>query len=81
MDGVPYDLSAVPEGGEATPQGDHPFHRRITRMGGELRVALVWRYGTRRAACRQPATTPITVTDGPVPSPVVPAPEPEEIAE
>ena len=41
VDGTPYDLSAVPEGGEATPQGeDHPFAGKITRQGGVLHVTV-----------------------------------------
>ena len=34
--GTRYDLSAVPEGGEATPEGDdHPFIGTITRTNSE----------------------------------------------
>ena len=41
MDGAAYDLSAVPEGGEATPQGeDHPFEGKITRQGGTIHCAV-----------------------------------------
>jgi hypothetical protein len=40
VDGVSYDLSAVPEGGRATPKGEHPFVGSIGRAGGELSVEL-----------------------------------------
>lgn len=37
VNGVAYDLSVVPEGGTATPDGDdHPFIGPITRSGGEI---------------------------------------------
>lgn len=41
VDGEPYDLSAVPNGGEATPQGEgHPFVGRITRQDGVIHCAV-----------------------------------------
>lgn len=41
VDGTAYDLSAVPEGGQAVPQGaDHPFADPITRHGGILHCAV-----------------------------------------
>ena len=44
-DGISYDLSVIPEGGEAVPEGDeHPFVGKITRQGGvihcKVRVTL-----------------------------------------
>ncbi len=81
LDGVPYDLSAVPEGGEAIPEGDdHPFIGPITRKGGEIRATIRWAYGPGAEANQptDPAHWIASVTDGPVPSPVVKTPEPEE---
>jgi len=83
LDGVPYDLSAVPEGGEATPEGDdHPFVGTITRTNGEIHAAIRWVYGddADRDQPNDPAHWVVTVGDGPLPSPVVkmPAPAPEE---
>ena len=41
IDGTAYDLSAVPEGGEATPEGDgHPFCGRITRQDGVINATV-----------------------------------------
>ena len=40
IDGVDHDLSPVPEGGEATVEGDSPFAGTITRQGGVLHVAV-----------------------------------------
>ncbi|MGR3463614.1 hypothetical protein [Limimaricola sp.] len=83
VDGTPYDLSAVPEGGEATPEGaDHPFIGTITRVGGEIHATIRWAYGDD-ADHDQPTDSAhwqVIVTAGPVPSPMVktPASAPEE---
>jgi hypothetical protein len=73
VNGIAYDMSAVPEGGEATPTGEHPFIGTITRTGGEISASIRWEYG-HGAASDQP-TDPehyvISVADGPVPSPIV----------
>ena len=45
IDGVPYDLGGVPEGGEGWPEGDSPFLAPIIRQGGLLHVAIVARLG------------------------------------
>ena len=39
IDGTPYDLSPVPEGGEATAE-DSPFVGKITRQDGTLHVTV-----------------------------------------
>ena len=39
IDGTPYDLSPVPEGGEATAE-DSPFIGKITRQGGKLHIKV-----------------------------------------
>lgn len=49
IDGVPYDLSAVPEGGEGWPDGESPFIAPITRQGGVLHVTIVARLGETTA--------------------------------
>jgi len=41
FEGVFYDLSSVPDGGEAEPQGEHPFVGKITREGGVVNVKVV----------------------------------------
>lgn len=68
VDGVDYDLSAIPEGGEATAQGDHPFAGPITRAGGVLNVPVRVVLGPD-AEHRQP-TDPahwrVEAPDGPV---------------
>ncbi|SHF67709.1 hypothetical protein SAMN05444339_11043 [Loktanella atrilutea] len=73
IDGTAYDLSAVPEGGEATPTGEHPFVGSIIRTDGEIIATIMWTYGAG-AADAQPADPThwtVTVTDGPVPTPIV----------
>lgn len=81
--GTAYDLSAVPEGGFADPEGDHPFAGRITRIDGVLHLSLRWTYDTATAEPIQPAAAPVlSVPAGAVPDPVtrkpVPQPEPQE---
>lgn len=44
IDGTPYDLSAVPEGGEGWPD-EGPFIGPITRQGGVLNVTIIARLG------------------------------------
>jgi hypothetical protein len=81
VDGTPYDLSSVPEGGEATPEGaDHPFIGAITRTGGEISVHIRGVYGddADRDQPTDPAHWVLTVSDGPVPMPFVKVPTPEE---
>jgi hypothetical protein len=72
VDGHAYDLSAVPEGGEAMPQGlQHPFIGPITRFAGEISAALVWRYDAETAEAEQGSVHPVAiVSKGPVPDPV-----------
>lgn len=43
IDGTPYDLSAVPEGGEGWPEGESPFIAPITRQDGVLHVTIIAR--------------------------------------
>lgn len=67
--GTVYDLSSVPEGGEAMPQGDdHPFDGAIVRKNGEIILAIKMQYNTATAEPIQPrGAMTITIDDGPVP--------------
>lgn len=70
VDGTAYDLSAVPEGGEATPSGEHPFVGTITREAGVIRCTIRVAYDTATAENDQPtdpAHWQVDVTSGPVP--------------
>jgi hypothetical protein len=40
VDGIAFDLAQVPEGGEATASGEHPFAGPIRRQGGVLQVPV-----------------------------------------
>jgi hypothetical protein len=74
VDRTPYDLSAVPEGGEATPQGDdHPFCGTIKRVAGEIVCTVRVTLGDDAAndQPRDPAHWTVTVTDGPVTIPAM----------
>ena len=52
IDGTPYDLSPVPEGGEATAE-DSPFVGKITRQNGVIHCTVLVRLGDT-AADNQP---------------------------
>ena len=80
VDGVAFDQTPVPEGGEATPEGDHPFVGTVTRLGGVIhatvRVALGDTAKTHQPA--DPTHWVILGAVGPVEIPVVRWPEPQE---
>ncbi|PWE29675.1 hypothetical protein C4N9_08000 [Pararhodobacter marinus] len=67
VDGQSYDLSPVPEGGEAIADGDgHPFIAPITRRDGEIHATLRVTLGDD-AAPEQPGTAwHVNATDGAV---------------
>ena len=72
-DGTDYDLSAVPEGGEAWPEGESPFVGVITRKGGEIACGLLFSYDAATAMPHQnpdPAHWVVTVTSGAVVAPI-----------
>ena len=80
VDGVAYDLSSVPEGGFAEPQGDHPFAGRIERTGGVLNLSLRWSYDAATAEPIQPDEPPVlTVSAGPLSDPITRLPQTEEV--
>mgnify|MGYP006306805651 FL=1 len=80
VDGTPYDLSAVPEGGEAVPAGEHPFVGSITRQDGEIGCTVRVALGDDAAPDqpRDPAVWTMSVSEGPVAIPAVRKPEPKE---
>ena len=78
VDGTPYDLSAVPEGGEAVPGGEHPFVGTITREDGEIACTVRVALGDDAAPDQPDSPWTVTATDGPVAIPAVRKPEPEE---
>ena len=80
-DGVAYDLSAVPAGGEAIPEGGHPFIGRITRQSGEIHATVHVVLGDD-AASDQPTDWShwtVTVASGPVTIPAIRKPVEEVI--
>jgi len=81
VDGIDYDLSSVPEGGEATPQGeDHPFIGKITREGGTVHCGVRVRYDdtAKRNQPTDPAHWIVDVSSGPVTIPALRKPVKEE---
>ncbi|MGD9861695.1 MAG: hypothetical protein AB7S99_00635 [Pseudodonghicola sp.] len=80
VDGVTYDLSSVPEGGEASPDGEHPFVGTITRSDGEIVCTVRCLYDDMTAELHQPADPAhwtVTVASGPVVLPIIRKEEPE----
>lgn len=71
VNGVDYDLSAIPEGGEATAEGEHPFAGPIRREGGELHLGLIYHYSTSTAEPDQGDTPPVVeITSDDLPDPI-----------
>ena len=73
VNGTAYDLSTVPEGGEAMPEGDHPFIGPITRKDGELHLGLRLVYDRGTALPDQPVDPDhwrVTLTSGALPDPI-----------
>lgn len=77
VDGTPYDLSSVPEGGEATPEGDHPFVGTITRSAGVIVCTVCVKLGDDAKQSQPVDLTHWTITNanGAVTIPVVRKPE------
>ena len=78
VDGVVYDLSPVPEGGEAVPEGsDHPFIGTITRQDGVIHATVRVRLGDTAADHQpvDPARWQIEAGDGPVEIPALRKPQ------
>ena len=80
VDGTTFDLSAVPDGGEATPEGVHPFIGRITRQGGIIYATVRIRLDgmAEREQPSDPAHWSLEPVEGPVELPIIRIPEPEE---
>ena len=76
IDGTDYDLSVIPDGGDADPAEGEPFIGKLTRD----KVTVLYHYDSRTAEPNQSpdiADYTFTVTSGPVPDPIVRKPEPE----
>lgn len=72
VDGTPYDLSAIPEGGEAEAEIDGPFEYPSIVRRDEVRV--LYRYDSRTAEFNQSpniADYTFDIVSGPVPDPIV----------
>lgn len=82
--GTEYDLSPVPEGGEAMPQGDdHPFSGKIIRQGGIIHctVRVLLGDGAEPDQPTDPAHWIMDVSLGPVVIPAIRKAAPEEAEE
>lgn len=77
VDGQPFDLSSVPEGGEGWPQGDHAFVGRITRAEGVIRCLVRVILGDDAAPDQpiDPDHWTVSCAQGPVPIPALRNPE------
>lgn len=80
VDGAEYDLQAVPEGGEATPSGDHPFIGTITRQSGVIEATVLVSLGDTAQRDQPGSPWVVEVSSGPVTIPALrlQEPEPEE---
>lgn len=70
-----YDLSAIPEGGIATPEAEGnealPFVGPITRTGGEICLSVSYQYDPATAAPHQPKDlVTVKVSSGALPDPI-----------
>ena len=50
IDGTPYDLGAVPEGGEGWPEDETPFRGAIQRFDGVIHATIAFRLGQTSAS-------------------------------
>ena len=79
IDGTPYDLSPVPEGGEATAD-DSPFIGRITRVDGVINCTVIARLGDTAASDQPDSPWVIEAASGDVEIPAARKPV-EEVSE
>lgn len=80
VDGVPIDLSVIPEGGQAEAAEDSPLTGIVTRD----EVYVIYHYNGAKAEPDQSsdwADYTFDITEGEVPCPIVWKPEPEVIEE
>lgn len=79
IDGTEYDLSIIPEGGQAEASEDSPFIGTVTRES----VTIRYEYDSTKAEPGQStdwSDYTFDVTDGEVPCPIKWKPEPEQEA-
>ena len=74
IDGTPYDLSPVPEGGEATAD-DSPFVGKITRTNGVIHCTITARLGDTAASDQPDSPWVIENAEGDVEIPAARKPE------
>ena len=79
IDGTPYDLSPVPEGGEATAE-DSPFVGKITRVGGIIHCTVLAQLGDTAADDQPDSPWVIENAEGDIKIPAVRKPI-EEVTE
>ena len=70
IDGKPYDVSPVPEGGEATAE-DSPFVGKITRVGGVIHCTVRVRLGDTAADDQPDSPWVIETADGDIAIPAI----------
>ena len=77
VDGTPYDLSPVPEGGEGEWE-DSPIHGKITRLGGVIHCAVRVRLGDTAADDQPDSPWVIEAASGDVTIPALRKPVEQE---
>jgi hypothetical protein len=66
VDGIAYDLSVIPEGGEGIPEGEHPFAGPISREDGVLHASVIVRLDDTAAFDQPGIPWTVIAFDGPV---------------
>jgi len=74
IDGTPYDLSPVPEGGEATAE-DAPFIGKITRVDGVIHCTVLAQLDSTAASDQPDSPWVIETAEGDVEIPAARKPE------
>lgn len=77
IDGTPYDLSPVPEGGDGE-WPDSPFLGRIQRIDGVIHATVLVRLGDTAASDQPDSPWIVPDAEGEVTIPAARKPEPEE---
>lgn len=66
VDGMPFDLSSVPEGGEGWPEGEHPFVGPITRQSDVIHATMIVHLGDTANVNQPDGPWVLTDADGAV---------------
>jgi hypothetical protein len=66
VNGIAYDLSIIPDGGEGIPEGEHPFAGPISREDDVLHASVIVRLDDTAAFDQPDSPWTVIAFDGPV---------------